>query len=264
MQHTIRQSGMTLERGYQTSKDTKTSLSSSIHYQALLIQYSSADKRRVYLAYRTVFAGLNAQLRKPKKVREVIEARQNAFSPLIKDFGLEKVIEIVIILLNGWVFQSELKAKIAFPKLFWTTLSRDEQHAASENDAVRSKAEALEDLLSAEEVEERDDNRRDEEKGEDKTESKPSHNPCASLPSCIIYFYEQLNQYQLRCLLFHKHTSTYCRSPATNECKRNSQDGTICGKACKDPWGSTTSFAISNIDGKWLSQSASVDYKSQH
>jgi hypothetical protein len=198
MQHTIRQLGITLEQGYQTSKDTKTSLSSSIHHQALLMQYSSADKRRVYLAYRTVFAGPNAQLRKPKKVREVIEARQNAFSPLIKDFGLEKVIEIVIILLNGQVFQSELKAKIAFPELFRTTPSRDEQHAASENDAVRSEAEALEDLLSAEEVEEKGDNRRDEERGEDKTESKPSHNPCAPLPSCINYFYEQFNQYQLK------------------------------------------------------------------
>jgi hypothetical protein len=48
-----------------------------------------------------VFAGLKAQLRKHKKVPEVIEARQNAFRPLIKDFGLEKVIEIVITLLNG-------------------------------------------------------------------------------------------------------------------------------------------------------------------
>jgi hypothetical protein len=67
----------------------------------MLTQYSSADKRRVYLAYRTVFAGPNAQLRKHKKVREVILARQNAFRPLINDFGLEKIIKIVIILLNG-------------------------------------------------------------------------------------------------------------------------------------------------------------------
>jgi hypoxanthine-guanine phosphoribosyltransferase len=79
------------------------------------MRYSSADKRRVYLAYRTVFAGPNALLRKPKKVREVIEVRQHVFRPLIKDFGLEKVIEIVIILLNGQIFQSELKAKMHFP-----------------------------------------------------------------------------------------------------------------------------------------------------
>lgn len=64
-----------------------------------------------------------------KRVREVIEVRQHVFRPLIKDFGLEKIIEIVIILLNGQVFQSKLKAKIAFPKLFRTTPSRDIQRA---------------------------------------------------------------------------------------------------------------------------------------
>src|ERR1700738_1149166 len=60
------------------------------------------------------FAAPNAQLRKPKKVREIIEVQQNALKPLINDFGLEKVIDIVIILLNGRIFHSEMKAKIAF------------------------------------------------------------------------------------------------------------------------------------------------------
>jgi hypothetical protein len=60
----------------------------------MVTQYQSADKRRVYLAYCTVFAGPNALLRKPKKVREVIEVRQNVFRSLIKDFGLEKIIEL--------------------------------------------------------------------------------------------------------------------------------------------------------------------------
>jgi hypothetical protein len=86
-----------------------------------------------------------------------------------------------------------LKAKIAFPKLFWTTLSCDEQHAALENDVVQSKAEALEDLLSAEEVKEKGNNRKDKERGKDKIESKLSYNLCASLPSCINYFYKQFN-----------------------------------------------------------------------
>ena len=155
----------------------------------MVTQYPLADKRRVYLAYRTVFAGPNALLRKPKKVREVIEVRQHVFRPLIKDFGLEKIIEIVIILLNGQIFQSELKAKIAFPELFRTTPSRDIQRAESENDAVRSEAEALEDLLSADEAEERGDNRRDEDKDDDRADSKSSNNS-ASLTRCTNYFYE--------------------------------------------------------------------------
>jgi hypothetical protein len=57
----------------------------------MLTQYSTTDKRRVYLAWRTVFAGPNAQLQKHKKMREVIEAHQHNFKPLIKDLGLEVV-----------------------------------------------------------------------------------------------------------------------------------------------------------------------------
>lgn len=67
----------------------------------MVSQYPSTNKRRVYLAYHTVFAGPNALLWKPQKVREVIEVRQHVFRPLIKDFGLKKIIEIIIILLNG-------------------------------------------------------------------------------------------------------------------------------------------------------------------
>jgi len=165
----------------------------------MITQYSSSDKRRVYLACRTVFAGPNAQLRKPKKVRELIEVHRSAFSPLIKDFGLEKVTEIILILLNGRIFQSELKAKIAFPELFRTTPSRDVQRAESENDAVRSEAEALEDLLSADEAEERGDagvcEDRDEEKAAD---GKLSNSPCSTSTtnSYTNYIYKQINEHQ--------------------------------------------------------------------
>jgi hypothetical protein len=82
-----------------------------------------------------------------------------------------------------------LKAKIAFPELFRTTPSRGIQRAESENDAVRSEAEALEDLLSADETEERGDNRRDEDKDDVRADSKSSNNS-ASLPRCTNYFYE--------------------------------------------------------------------------
>ncbi|RDL40953.1 uncharacterized protein BP5553_00932 [Venustampulla echinocandica] len=110
--------------------------------------YSSADKRRVFLAYRTVFIGPHAQIRKSKKVKEVIEQHKNSFKPLIKDFGFDHVAEIVKYLLDQRVFESELRAKIAFPELFQTSQARDIQRTASENDAARSVAEALEELAS--------------------------------------------------------------------------------------------------------------------
>jgi hypothetical protein len=113
--------------------------------------YSSVDKRRVFLAYRTVFTGPNAHIRKSKKVREVIQQHRKSFEPLIKDFGFNKVVDIVKALLDQRVFESELKAKIAFPELFRSSPARDVQRNASENDAARSAAEALEVLSSASE-----------------------------------------------------------------------------------------------------------------
>jgi hypothetical protein len=113
--------------------------------------HSSADRRRVFLAYRTVFTGPQAHIRRTKKVREVIEQHESSFQPLIKDFGLSKVIDIVKALLDQCVFESELKAKVTFPELFQTSPARDVQRNDSENDAARSTAEALEELTSASE-----------------------------------------------------------------------------------------------------------------
>jgi hypothetical protein len=99
---------------------------------------TSADRRRVFLAYRTVFTGPQAQIRKSKKVREVIEQHRESFKPLIKDFGFNKVVDIVKTLLDQRVFESELKAKTAFPELFQTSPARNVQRNESENDAARS------------------------------------------------------------------------------------------------------------------------------
>lgn len=113
--------------------------------------YSSADGRRVFLAYRTVFTGPHAQIRKSRKVREVIEQHRGSFQSLISDFGFDKVADIVKTLLDQRIFESELRAKIAFPDLFQTSPARDVQRNESENDAAQSAAEALEELTSASE-----------------------------------------------------------------------------------------------------------------
>ena len=98
-----------------------------------------------------MFTGPHAQIRKSKKVREVIEQHKGSFEPLIKDFGFNKVVDIVKSLLDQRIFESELQAKIAFPELFQTSAARDVQRNTSENDAARSVAEALEELTSASE-----------------------------------------------------------------------------------------------------------------
>jgi len=110
-----------------------------------------ADNQRVYLTCRPIFAGNNAQLRKLKKIRELVDEHKSSISHLIKDFGAEKVVDILKSLLERGIFQSQVKAKIEFPELFQSSPARDVQRAASENDAARSAAEALEEIASLEE-----------------------------------------------------------------------------------------------------------------
>jgi len=94
--------------------------------------YSSVDGRRIFLAYRTVFTGPHAQIRKSKKGPRGHRAAQRVVQPLIRDFGFDKVADIVKTLLDQRVFESELKAKIAFPELFQTSPARDVQRNESE------------------------------------------------------------------------------------------------------------------------------------
>ena len=118
------------------------------------MSYSARDQQRVFLVYRTVFAGPSALIRKAKKVREVVQQHRYkpAFQPIVHDFGFEKVCEIVKLLLEEQIFESALKAKIAFPQLFQISQARDVQHTASEADIARSEAEALEEIASANDV----------------------------------------------------------------------------------------------------------------
>ncbi|PQE27762.1 ubiquinol-cytochrome-c reductase cytochrome c1 protein [Rutstroemia sp. NJR-2017a BVV2] len=104
--------------------------------------HSLADRRRVFLAYRTVFTGPQAHIRKSKKVREVIEHHRTSFQQLITDVGFDKVVDIVKVLLDQCIFESELKAKNAFPELFQTSPTRDVQRNESENNAARSEDKA--------------------------------------------------------------------------------------------------------------------------
>ncbi|XXH02984.1 hypothetical protein Hte_009374 [Hypoxylon texense] len=112
-----------------------------------------ADRRRIYLACRAIFAGDKANLRKPKKVREEIEKRPSVLGPLNRDLSIEKVVEILRDLLERRVFESELKAKIEFPELFFSSPTQDATREKSEIDALNqaeAAAEAIEEIASVE------------------------------------------------------------------------------------------------------------------
>ena len=81
---------------------------------------SNIEKKMVYLAYRDVFKGELAKLRKPKKVRNVVEKHIDHlhYRQLADIMDLEKTCRILGDLLAARLFESVLAAKATFPTLF--------------------------------------------------------------------------------------------------------------------------------------------------
>ncbi|KAK3048632.1 hypothetical protein LTS18_012895, partial [Coniosporium uncinatum] len=79
-------------------------------------------------------------------VLEIVRLRKSSFGRLIKDFGIDKIVDILRNLLERRIFESELQAKVEFPELFRTSPARDVQRTRSENNAARTEAEALEEV----------------------------------------------------------------------------------------------------------------------
>ena len=108
-------------------------------------------RRRVFLAARPVFVGNNAQIRDRKAVLTVIAEHEPAFTAILQELGKERVVSVIQTLLGDQVFESELKAKLAFPDLYQVSAVRGLQHATSEQEAARSEAEAFREVSGSEE-----------------------------------------------------------------------------------------------------------------
>lgn len=121
------------------------------YYQSTLepnveMAISIEDQQRIFLAYRALFEGQNAQVRQKKTITKVLKSNKNWSSPLVQSFGFEKVVSVVKILLEKNIFSSELKAKLAFPLLYETSPEQDARHEASDVGAAKEEAEALQEV----------------------------------------------------------------------------------------------------------------------
>ncbi|EXF76167.1 hypothetical protein CFIO01_03560 [Colletotrichum fioriniae PJ7] len=112
--------------------------------------YKNTDLERVYCTCRAIFSGNDALLRKKKKVKEVLVKNTTTVRPLFFGFGEEKTILMSQYLLECRVFESDLRAKVMFPSLFQSTPQQDADREASEADAVRSVANALDEMSQSE------------------------------------------------------------------------------------------------------------------
>lgn len=117
------------------------------------MSHSIHDQQRVFLAYRALFDGQNSLIRRQKKIKQLAESHANSTRPLVQSLGLGNVVAILKDLLEREIFSSELKAKLAFPRLFQTSAAQEAQHSRSEAGAAESEERAFQQvqILDAEE-----------------------------------------------------------------------------------------------------------------
>ncbi|KAK5074428.1 hypothetical protein PMZ80_011243 [Knufia obscura] len=103
------------------------------------------DERLVYLALKNVFRDTDAQLRRPKKIRELILKRQESIDvrDLIEAHNIDNVCNVAKALLEQQIFESTLKAKIRFPEVFEVSPAQSAERSASEQEAARTEADAI-------------------------------------------------------------------------------------------------------------------------
>ena len=103
-------------------------------------------RRRIFLTARTIFTGPNSRIRDRKTISAVVAQHEDHFKQCNAAFAKNIVVDVINSLLEHGVFESELKAKLSFPELYQVSALRSLQHDASEKNAAKSEAEAIETL----------------------------------------------------------------------------------------------------------------------
>jgi hypothetical protein len=107
------------------------------------------DERTVYLAFKNVFKGMDAQTRTDKTIKKKIQKYEGCseeIRALVQEHNLDNVRKSIKTLLEGDVFGSTLKAKMRFPELFDVSPAQSAERAASEAEAARTEADAMRDV----------------------------------------------------------------------------------------------------------------------
>lgn len=128
----------------------------------------SPDGRLVYLHCSSIFSGADAQVRKAKKVSQLLEKHKASIKILTKEFTLPAIAVVARDLLEKRIFESLPRAKIRYPELFQPSETQEAERAASEAEVVRIEAEAAQDIVLTS----------DDERGDDCPNFQESH-PCA-------------------------------------------------------------------------------------
>ena len=112
-----------------------------------MAKQSSPDKRLVYLHCSSIFSGANAQVRRVKKVSQLLNKHKGSIKILTKEYTLPAIAVIAKELLDEKIFESLPRAKLHYPELFQQSETQEAERAASEAEVIRIEAEAAHDIV---------------------------------------------------------------------------------------------------------------------
>ena len=107
-------------------------------------------KQEVSLSYRAMFCRSNAQLRRAKKVCELVQENKKGLQSFLTNFGESLVVDELEALQEARIFESDLRARVWFSYLFETITKCEAQSVALKVDAIRSTAAFAEAIESSE------------------------------------------------------------------------------------------------------------------
>ena len=105
------------------------------------------DGRLVYLHCSSIFNGLNAQIRRQKKISQLLSKHRSSIEILTREFNLQDIAVVAKQLLDEKIFESLPRAKLRFPELFQQSEAQEAEREASEAEVVRIEAEAAQDIV---------------------------------------------------------------------------------------------------------------------
>lgn len=79
---------------------------------------AKAEHLLMFVVYRAIFKDGLARVRKPSKIKAIVQEHWRSCQSSVDGFGINKVVDILGDLLRTGVFESEAQARKEFPELF--------------------------------------------------------------------------------------------------------------------------------------------------
>ena len=111
------------------------------------------EERLVYFHCSSIFTGTNAEVRKLKKVREILLKHRASIGSFINEFGLENISAVAKKLLTERVFESSSRAQRRFPEFFKSSEAEEVVGTAPEAELLSFETAAAREALETSEEE---------------------------------------------------------------------------------------------------------------